>query len=69
MNQMKVQIIKEFHTKFGCGELVFFPYQCAFGISIRYLECESMGWMFRIYFGFIKLWFNFRKRRENNCLQ
>lgn len=59
----QVKIIKEFHTKLGDGELIFFPYQCAFGISVRYLKCEGYGWMFRIYFGFIKFWFNFRTRR------
>lgn len=32
---MKVKTIKEFHTKFGYGQLESFPYQCAFGISIR----------------------------------
>jgi len=57
----KVKTIKEFNSKHIFGELEYFPYQVAFGISIRYLECEGMGWMFRFYFGPIKLWFNLRK--------
>lgn len=60
---IKVKTIKEFHPKFGYGELEFFPYQYAFGISIRYLECDNMGWMFRIYFGPIKFWFNFNLKK------
>lgn len=63
---MKVKVIKEFHTKFGYGQLESFPYQCAFGISIRWLKCKGMGWMIRIYFGFIKFWFSFNKRKRKD---
>lgn len=55
-----VRIIKEFKGKHIFGELVYFPYQISFGMSIRYLECEGMGWMFRMYFGPIKIWFNLK---------
>ena len=58
MNRDKVIILKEFSFKRIFGEVEFFPYQIAFGISIRYFED---GWMFRIYLGFIKIWFNLRR--------
>jgi len=53
-----VKVIKEFEFKRIMGELEYFPYQWAFGVSIRYLECDGMGWMFRFYFGPFKVWFN-----------
>jgi len=56
----KVKIIREFNSKHIFGEMEYFPYQIAFGISIRHLECKGMGWLFRMYFGPIKLWFNLR---------
>lgn len=56
----KVKVIKEFESKRIFGELVYFPYQWAFGISIRHLECDGMGWMFRFYLGPIKVWFNLK---------
>jgi len=56
----KVKIIKEFDSKRIFGEVEFFSYQIAFGISIRYLTCKNMGWMFRFYFGPFKIWFNLR---------
>ena len=63
-NWNKVRIIKEFETKHIFGELEFFPYQIAFGISIKYMTCENMGWMFRLYFGPVKLWFNIGPKRN-----
>ena len=54
----KVKIITEFDSKRLFGELVYFPYQWALGISVRYLECDGMGWMFRFYLGPFKIWFN-----------
>lgn len=57
----KVKTIKEFNSKRIFGEIEFFPYQIAFGISIRYLSCKGMGWLFRCYFGPFKIWFNLRK--------
>lgn len=57
----KVKVIKELNSKHIFGEVEYFPYQIAFGISIRHLECEGMGWMFRFYFGPFKIWFNLRK--------
>lgn len=60
---MKVKIVKEFTSKRIFGELEYFPYQIAFGISIKYLECEGMGWMLRFYFGPFKLWFNLREKK------
>lgn len=63
---MKVKVIKEFHNRFGYGELEFFPYQYAFGISVRWLKCKGMGWLFRIYFGSFKFWFSFSKRKEES---
>ena len=54
---VKVKIIGEFDFQGIAGELEYFPYQIAFGISIRYLECIG-GWMFRMYFGPFKIWFN-----------
>jgi len=62
--QKKVKIIKEFEGKRILGELVYFPYQIAFGISIRHLECEGMGWLFRVYFGPIKIWFNLGSQKN-----
>lgn len=39
------------------GEFELFPYQIAFGISLRYLSClKSLS--FRFYFLVFKLWFN-----------
>jgi len=64
INWNKVRIIKEFETKHIFGELEFFLYQIAFGISIRYMTCENMGWMFRLYFGPVKLWFNIGPKRN-----
>jgi len=58
--EKKVKIIREFKSKHIFGEIEYFPYQIAFGISIRYLECKNMGWMFRMYFGPFKIWFNLR---------
>lgn len=55
----EVKILKEFESKRIMGEVEFFPYQVAFGISIRRLKCDNMGWMFRVYFGPIKIWINF----------
>jgi len=56
----KVKIVKEFNSKRIYGELEYFPYQIAFGISIRFLKCKGMGWLIRIYFAQFKLWFNLR---------
>jgi hypothetical protein len=61
--RVKVKIIKEFDSKRIVGELVYFPYQIAFGVSIRYLECIG-GWMFRMYFGPLKLWFNLNGKQK-----
>lgn len=58
-----VKIIKEFNFNRIFGQIEFFPYQIALGISVRYLKCERMGWMFRIYLGPIKVWFNLKGRR------
>ena len=63
---MKVRILKEFNFKRVFGEVEFFPYQWAFGISVRYLKCEGMGWMFRMYLGPIKIWFNLRNRKRGS---
>lgn len=57
----KVKILKVFQSSFGYGELEYFPYQIAIGLSVRHLRCENMGLMFRIYFGPFKFWFNLRK--------
>ncbi len=57
-SKMKVKIIKKCRTKHGYGEVEYFPYQFAFGISIRYF---SGGWMFRLYIGQFKIWFNLKK--------
>ncbi len=59
---VKVRILREFRSRWIFGELEYFPYQIAFGISVKYLTCKDMGWMFRFYFGPIKFWFNLRKR-------
>lgn len=56
----KVRTVREFDSKYIFGELEYFPYQIAFGISIKYLTCKKMGWMFRFYFGPVKLWFHLR---------
>ena len=56
-----VRKIKAIKAKHIFGEIEYFPYQIAFGISIRYLTCKNMGWLFRLYFGPIKIWFNLRK--------
>ena len=56
----QVKIITEFDSKHIFGELVYFPYQWALGISVRHLECDGMGWMFRFYFGPFKIWFNLK---------
>lgn len=56
----KVKIIRAFELNKFYGELEYFPYQIAFGISIRILKCKGMGWMIRIYFAQFKLWFNLR---------
>lgn len=37
------------------GGFDFYPYQIAFGISLRYWPCFS-GPAFRVYFGPIKIW-------------
>jgi len=60
----RVEILKHFEYKFAYGELEYFPYQSAFGLSIRYLKCDQMGWMFRVYFGPFKFWFNLREREQ-----
>ena len=60
-NKRKVKVLKEFDTKRLFGEAQYFSYQWACGISIRYLECEGMGWMFRFYFGPFKIWLNIKK--------
>ena len=62
---MKVKIIREFKSSRVFGEIEYFPYQVAFGISIRCLEGEGMGWMFRFYFGPFKIWFNLRKKEQS----
>jgi hypothetical protein len=54
---MKVKIIKTVNTRHGYGEVEYFSYQFAFGVSIR---CFSGGWMFRLYMGQFKIWFNLR---------
>lgn len=59
----KVRTLKCFEYKFGYGELEYFPYQLALGLSVRYLKCDGMGWMFRVYFGPLKFWFNLRERK------
>jgi len=56
----KVKVIKEFNSKRIFGEVEYFPYQIAFGMSIRYLTCKNMGWLCRMYFGPFKIWFNLR---------
>lgn len=60
----KVRIIKEFKSRWIYGEVELFLYQVAFGVSIRYLSCKGMGWMFRIYFGPVKVWFNLHKPKD-----
>lgn len=56
---MRVKIIKKCRTKHGYGEVEYFPYQFAFGMSIRYF---SGGWMFRLYIGQFKIWFNLKNK-------
>jgi len=56
-----VKTLKILDCKFGYGEFELFIYQFALGISIRYLSCDDMGWMFRLYLGPLKLWFNLRR--------
>ena len=57
----KVKIIKVFELNKFYGELQYFPYQIAFGMSIRFLRCKGMGWMIRVYFAQFKFWFNLRR--------
>lgn len=59
-----VKVIIELNNKYGYGELEYFPYQLAFGLSIRYLKCKGMGWLFRIYFGPFKFWFNLKSNKH-----
>jgi len=59
----QVTVIREFGNRIF-GQLVYFPYQWAFGISIQHLQCEGMGWLFRMYFGPIKIWFNLKPQKE-----
>lgn len=46
---------------FKCGYI--FEKEESIGISIRFLKCEGMGWMIRIYFAQFKFWFNLRTGR------
>ena len=61
---LSVKTIRGFESERVFGEVNFFPYQIAFGISVRYLSCKDMGWMVRIYFGPFKVWFNWKPRRR-----
>lgn len=61
----RVRVLKIFDSKRLFGEFQYFSYQWAFGVSVRYLTCEGMGWMFRFYFGPFKIWVNLtEKKRE-----
>jgi len=54
--ELKVKIIKEFTGRKFYGELEYFPYQIAFGISIQYVR--GTGRLLRLYFGPFKVWIN-----------
>jgi len=55
----KVITIKEFEFDCLYGEIEYFTYQIALGVSIRRFEDS---WMFRIYFGPFKIWGNLGKK-------
>jgi len=56
--------LKEIDTMNLFGELEYFPYQFAIGLSIRKLVCKEMGWMLRLYFGPFKLWLNLKDEKD-----
>jgi len=44
-----------FEGKRTIGGIQLYPYQLAFGLSLRFLSCIN-SFMFRLYLGPIKLW-------------
>ena len=53
--------IKEFENDKSRGALQYFPYQFAFGITVRRLFGSNA---IRIYFGPLKFWYNWKKEDE-----
>ena len=54
MNWNQVHECEWLYKRWGLAAS-FFPYQIAFGVSLRYLRCNG-SLLFRLYLGPVKIW-------------